>query len=839
MCWFWKRKEKDTNQNEMQQTTSEQQTPEQMTPEEEQMRIVIQSFAMIAADAEECKKTGNEEKLQRLQGVYEAMAQKGMTLNVSDESRGAFTEKMTHTSSKLQEAVNWQKDAAKASGKAQMRLVRKYLDEIGAQADQCERVADEETVRQLYSVHEATMKKGKGLNVSEEDKALFETMQEIVKQKVVDADARVKNAVEQSEHEQMQAVMEGLEQIIGKADTCKEIKDKKELDNLFELYDKLEKKGKGINVTQARKVEFGNKKDETIAKLKEAKTRIKKDTAIQILKKAKGTSLEKLIAKVKGMNNVSGIRPQGTEVTTKAEQESDKKMGSWTAMGKEVKSLPGEAVDSIKEAFSGPKEFFETFTDKFDNASGLFATSVDLDDSIGGTGEEEAAKLEGKKLFEYSEPEKGTKTEEDIMFAKMLCSTLSAALHLIRLLLSFHELKKKEQDQDTFLDDQERNKVDRSIFRQIVQLFGDFIGAGGKYIDGVPLLGPALNFIQGGFMMAVDSLDIATDSDHKEMMSRERELIYKRIQAKKAKYSKESEPGKKVDAAAADAYTIDEKWYRSRATDVDHKRKEMLKTVALGSQNASGQANKIRIIREEDLRSRNDSMYREAAYGLGQRIREKKIARPSVQPPGANAQPGSKTELRQMEALEMMEKYREAEKAHKKMRKSIGLKVEALIRGGEGLLSSGLKLVGQIMVLTGAGASAGAGALSASLGLDVVAGGYDLGRTAVAGIYHGARKIWGAETNKDTTRNDMAIAIIERMQEVGNSEVWEGQSFVDVEDDNKLANLNQKDLYRQGENVRQLRVLLRGGLDASMSDLIKSESAEKLKERLADSFGQG
>ena len=154
-------------------------------------------------------------------------------------------------------------------------------------------------------------------------------------------------------------------------------------------------------------------------------------------------------------------------------------------------------------------------------------------------------------------------------------------------------------------------------------------------------------------------------------------------------------------------------------------------------------------------------------------------------------------------------------------------------------MSSGLKLVGQIMVLTGAGASAGAGALSASLGLDVVAGGYDLGRTAVAGIYHGARKIWGAETNKDTTRNDMAIAIIERMQEVGNSEVWEGQSFVDVEDDNKLANLNQKDLYRQGENVRQLRVLLRGGLDASMSDLIKSESAEKLKERLADSFGQG
>ncbi len=38
--------------------------------------------------------------------------------------------------------------------------------------------------------------------------------------------------------------------------------------------------------------------------------------------------------------------------------------------------------------------------------------------------------------------------------------------------------------------------------------------------------------------------------------------------------------------------------------------------------------------------------------------------------------------------------------------------------------------------------------------------------------------------------------------------------------------------------MRQLKSLLRGGLDASMSDLIGSGSAEELQEGIAGAFGQ-
>lgn len=71
-------------------------------------------------------------------------------------------------------------------------------------------------------------------------------------------------------------------------------------------------------------------------------------------------------------------------------------------------------------------------------------------------------------------------------------------------------------------------------------------------------------------------------SVHIEMMRRDRNQIFDRIQKKKAKY----ENAATKDETAAEAYTLQEERYRSRSGDVNEKRKALLQKVALGNQNA-------------------------------------------------------------------------------------------------------------------------------------------------------------------------------------------------------------------------------------------------------------
>ena len=110
------------------------------------------------------------------------------------------------------------------------------------------------------------------------------------------------------------------------------------------------------------------------------------------------------------------------------------------------------------------------------------------------------------------------------------------------------------------------------------------------------------------------------------------------------------------------------------------------------------------------------------------------------------------------------------------------------------------------------------------------------GRVGVTGAYHGVRKLIGTEANKDTTRSDMALVIMDRMKEVSASEVWDDRHFAG---DTGLEQGNANCVISQGVNGRQLKSLLRGGLDASMSDLIGSDSAKNLQKGLAGAFGQG
>lgn len=85
----------------------------------------------------------------------------------------------------------------------------------------------------------------------------------------------------------------------------------------------------------------------------------------------------------------------------------------------------------------------------------------------------------------------------------------------------------------------------------------------------------------------------------------------------------------------------------------------------------------------------------------------------------------------------------------------------------------------------------------------------------------------------------MALMMMERMKEVRQSEVWAGAGFKE-----SFENVDRKVVIRQGENVRQLRSILRGGLDVSMAGLIQSATADEdaaasLQTELASAFGQG
>ena len=67
--------------------------------------------------------------------------------------------------------------------------------------------------------------------------------------------------------------------------------------------------------------------------------------------------------------------------------------------------------------------------------------------------------------------------------------------------------------------------------------------------------------------------------------------------------------------------------------------------------------------------------------------------------------------------------------------------------------------------MTGAGAVAGAALLGTASTVGIVNGGYSLARGGAAQVYGIARKLAGTADHKETTRNDMAIMMIDRLRE--------------------------------------------------------------------------
>ena len=138
-----------------------------------------------------------------------------------------------------------------------------------------------------------------------------------------------------------------------------------------------------------------------------------------------------------------------------------------------------------------------------------------------------------------------------------------------------------------------------------MDVFGDINGTLSVFTALVPLLGSCLSLTQGGLAIILNLTDMVDSSVHIEMMRRDRNQIFDRIQKKKAKY----ENAATKDETAAEAYTLQEERYRSRSGDVNEKRKALLQKVALGNQDG---VSKIHIVKSDEMRSRNDSRYREA-----------------------------------------------------------------------------------------------------------------------------------------------------------------------------------------------------------------------------------
>ncbi|MBS6397847.1 MAG: hypothetical protein KH452_11980 [Clostridiales bacterium] len=562
-------------------------------------------------------------------------------------------------------------------------------------------------------------------------------------------------------------------------------------------------------------------RDSAVKRMEEEKVRIRKEKKVnewkEIILKQKGTPLETLIAKTVGMNLNAEIPEGHKEDAALIGSEAEKKT-KWGSAKENMGKLRERTESYFKSELW--EDFAEEFRSKADSTANIFSN---VTGAIADAGDYADAKklsgdfaLGGKQAFKGSGGKFSDKDANSVIGS--VASVLSAGLHLISLVKSSVQMFKEEHtgDADPKVDGQERWNKARDMLHQIVDIFGDALGLADGFISVIPLLKPTLAIIKDGLSMVVDFADLFTNSTHIEQMRRQRNRIYERIQKKKEKYSS----GAKKDTAAAEAYDVKKQWFQFRSDVVDDKRKDMMKTVALANQ---GQPDEIRIVQGADLRSRNDSRYREAQYGLGQRIVQMKAS-------GAD-----KSKIRQMEALEMMEQYRETDKAHKKMVKALLHNLESIIKGGVAITSSGLKIVGQLASLTGVGAVAGGAAYGSAVALDVASAGYELTRNAVSSAYGGIRKLVGTEANKETTRTDMALSMMYKMQEITESSVWENRKF---KESAGLDLAQPKDVIREGRNVEHLRSILRDGLDARVSSLIASQNAGELKEKIAASFGQ-
>lgn len=548
--------------------------------------------------------------------------------------------------------------------------------------------------------------------------------------------------------------------------------------------------------------------------LRREKQQQKRDAHETIIKEQRNTPLETLIKKNKQLGDDNSIKPTDGQPGKNAPE----KKSVFECVKEKICSIPGAVKDNVKDTFS-------SWTNMLSAAHSLLTGTMD-------TGAEASGVAGGSSDVQdidtvIKEINNADASGAGIAGAAM--GGISAVVKSIKTICSIVSQIKKDctSGGEVIRDSQERWKLSRKYIREIVEIIGGFQGAFGPWSKMIPFFNSIAGLCVDGATMALDVTDMIDHSVHIEFMRRDRKRIYEKIQAKRAKYlSKENR-----DAEAAAAYDIGEK---NKSSKVDKKRRALMEQ--LGKQ--KGGLSEVKNASSVELRSRNDSKYRAVQYDLGNRINQagEKVnaARNSKD---AAAVRKAKTEKRQLEALEMMEEYREIDKAHKKMSKALVHDIESILVGGVSIVGNGLNLAGEIAVASGVGAGVGAGLLTAGTSVGIAKGSYSLARNITASTYKGVRTLIGTEDNKATTREDMAISLINRMSEVGNSPVWNNTSGKFV-GDLLLSQLDRKVVVRQARNVEHLHNVFRRGLDVTMSDMIESKTKADLKEKIMGAFGQ-
>lgn len=617
---------------------------------------------------------------------------------------------------------------------------------------------------------------------------------------------------QQKENARKQNIVSMLNAMTTRAGALKDADHRKEYQTILERRAQLEAEAKKFTEGETALTNLQTALTAADKNITDAETNKRKETkkkeSLTAIKDNKGTPLEKLIKKNEGLDSSGANAANPSETSYEGGAKKTVKevaQQKFTGLGKSIKEAAKEALSGWKNRLNTLYTVMTSAVGMTSNVSGLAGDSMDIQDMAG--------VMSG--LNDY-----------DTSGAGITSAAAGGVAALLKSLTFVTDMVKEGKkdfggDSDMVRDHQERWKLARKYMHDLVDIVSGFVNAFGPLSKAVPFFNSIAGLCTGGVNMVLDVMDMISSSVHVDSMRKERNRIYQRIQDKKAKYAK---GGRSEDQAAEAAYTVESGSFR-RSAKVDKKRRQMMQQVqALDPSRAPGDSG-IALADASQLRSRNDSVYRNAQYGLGKRIKEQ-----------ATNTPEGKSKKRQMEALQMMEEFREVDKAHKKMKKALVHNIESIIKGGVSLVGYGLKLVGEITAPTGVGLGIYAGGLATGIGVSA----YELGRDAGSAGYKGIRTMIGTQDNKATTREDMAISLIDKMDDVSSSVVWTKANGFKTESELELLTKDEdmKDLIVQGRNVRHLHNILRSGLDATMTDLLGAKNKKELKEKIAESFGQ-
>ena len=507
------------------------------------------------------------------------------------------------------------------------------------------------------------------------------------------------------------------------------------------------------------------------------------------------------------------------------------KMTTGDVMKGKIKGIPGQ----IKDGFTGGKDKLFKAKEKLEGLKNWGEALDAVQDQISGTYGDVTGFIEDPgDVTEMKELAKGFMSGEkslsdvkgDVFDDKFdnsavgiiggvlsgIASVVTLSKTLVALVKAIrNEYKSGKDGGDVTIDNQGRFQQVRGFVHKAADIMEGFGDTFGPLTQVIPFYDSIVGLCQGSIAMAGDTMDLVSSSMGIHSMRKYRDKIYQRIQERRALYTADETRDRK----AASAYNVTGK------KGLEKKRHELEREAAIKGEKTGA----VRIVAASSRRSKNDTIFREAQYGLGERIQ-------------ATEDVGDQ---RRLEAMEMMEEYREADQAHKKNVKALLHNVEAIVKGGIGITSSGMSLAGEIACMTGVGAAVGLALKTASGVMDLGSSIYEKGREVGSFVYKSVRTLTGAEDNKNTVREDMAISLMERMEEVSASPIWttDNKGFAEDQDLYSLGESNTRQLFRQSHNVEHLHQILRKGLDTDMPDLLESESRADLKGKLAAAFGQG